>query len=165
MTTTTTTTTTAAAAAAAIRASTDSPSSYQPFVRTISRTSRLPRALEWLGMSKQRSIRSIRSREHSTSVAARSEEEQIIFESDRYYWNLYWLGHGLHWYWANSKTSLVPSLAIYPVVEEFSEQIDDSMQYSDLQEVQRLLCSGVLHPFTRNARGSSLLHVCSTALS
>jgi hypothetical protein len=51
------------------------------------------------------------------------------------------------------------SVQIYPVVDQFGQELETRMWNAPLHEIQQMISSGSLHPFTRDSRGQSLLHV------
>lgn len=111
-------------------------------------------ALRYMGLSKWRSTRSI-----GRPGSLRTRDEQSQYEVYEYLWNLSVFGRTLHWCQTRSFGVLTPSLSVYPLVEDFSETVYDLLFTGTIEDFQRHLISGALHPFTRNSSGSSLLHV------
>jgi hypothetical protein len=70
-----------------------------------------------------------------------------------------YVSFGLQWTRQNPYGSIAFSLRVYPVVDSFFGSIDDYMENASIYEIQQMISSGTLHPFTRDSKGESLLHV------
>ena len=72
------------------------------------------------------------------------------------------LGFGMTFTQQHPYGSIFPSLRTYPVIE-FDEEIFEIMQEGSVEQLQRRISSGGLHPFSRGTAGDySLLHVSRT---
>lgn len=118
-----------------------------------------PTAWRWLGLSKQRSIHYFRRKEHVGSGLSDRGQEDIVFETYDCYLAFRSVGYGLHWSQQYLYGRKSPSLAVYPIVPDIDEKVYTTMKHGSTEDFQRLLTSGVVHPFTRNNKGESLLHV------
>ena len=85
--------------------------------------------------------------------------EEIISEDDENFLTWTWLGYGVMWTRSRSYSKLLPSLSVFPVVRTFSREVYDTLKYCDMRSFQQLISCGKVHPFTRDKRGRSLLHV------
>jgi hypothetical protein len=70
-----------------------------------------------------------------------------------------YVSFGLQWTRQNPYGSIAFSLRVYPVVDSFSRPIYDCLWNGSVYEIQQMISSGTLHPFTRDSGGESLLHV------
>lgn len=69
------------------------------------------------------------------------------------------LGYGLTWIQHRSFGKCVPSLSTFPVICEFPDSVYTVFDTGEIQDFQDLLDRGVVHPFSRDYDGESLLHV------
>jgi hypothetical protein len=80
----------------------------------------------------------------------------VTFASYEAIWRL--LGYGVHWSRAYPYGNIMPTLRVFPVVNELSAY-GDLISRGTIQEVQQAFRSRDLHPFTKDEDGYTLLHV------
>jgi hypothetical protein len=117
--------------------------------------------LAWFGLSKQKTTWHARRRHcgrHQTTI---EEERHATCETIAYYWTFRVFGFGLRWSQYRHAGKIAPSLSVYPIVENFDASIYTAMKQGSAEAFQQLIRSGIIHPFTRNCEGESLLHVSS----
>jgi hypothetical protein len=72
------------------------------------------------------------------------------------------LGYGVHMSRAYCYGNISPALRVFPVVNRIWVY-DDLIEGGTIQEIQQAFRSGVIHPFTKDTNGLSLLHVSCKA--
>lgn len=127
--------------------------------RVIRRVSPVPSIWEWFGLSRRRFTHYLPKRTKSLNSGSGFNDEDKLFETEEYLWKLPMLDWVLHCVRQYSHGTIASTLTVYPVVPEFDQNIEDIFNEGSISEVQRLLNSGSLHPFTRDQDGASLLHV------
>lgn len=130
-------------------------------MRVSRRTYRVPSALEKFGLYQRKSIRYTGSSNERAIQRSQSCREEIISEEHEYIWYWKFLGYGRIWSKQRSYGNIIPSLSVYPVIEEFDSSVMGVVKYGTVQELQLMFTSGTLHPYTRGSDGESLLHVSS----
>jgi hypothetical protein len=124
-------------------------------VNTKIRQQWLSSPLRRFGIYRRRLIR-------QTSVAKDQTDElgctshEVTSASYEVMWNL--LGYGVYWSKDFPYGNISPSLRIFPVVESL-RPYDELIETGTIQQIQQAFMSGVLHPFTKNQAGHTLLHV------
>jgi hypothetical protein len=112
--------------------------------------------LEWLGIHQRGSVQYLC---HDKSRRHRSKYSMENAVSESYEILLVWrfLRLGLHWdrRYPYGSFGLYPST--YPVLEYFSYDYD--FRDHSVHEIQQKISSGALHPYARDEKGFSLLHV------
>jgi hypothetical protein len=81
---------------------------------------------------------------------------EVTFASYEVIWKL--LGYGVQWSGNSTYGSIMPSLRVFPIVEDLGVY-NDLIQTGNIQKIQQAFRSGVLHPFTKDQDGYTLLHV------
>lgn len=116
-------------------------------------------SLRRLRVHRRKIVRRIPGNLEQRSSGSEYDHEPIV--SEDYETTLLWsvLGYGLTWIQRRSFGVMLPSLSTFPVVDEFPSDIDSAMENGGIQEFQDLLHRGVIHPFSRDCSGNSLLHV------
>jgi hypothetical protein len=113
--------------------------------------------LEWLGIYQRGTIQYLR---HDKSRRHRSKYTMENAVSEAYEVLIVWsfLRLGLHWdrRYPYGSFGLYPS--IYPVVNGLGNYFS-LIRYSSVYDIQQKINSGALHPYIRDGRGNSLLHV------
>lgn len=84
--------------------------------------------------------------------------EDVVSESQEVFVESQLLGYGYHWRQESRHKSILPSLRSYPVVDNI-RKYSDLVCYGSVGEIQRAFTAGLLHPFTRDQDGNTLLHV------
>jgi hypothetical protein len=113
-------------------------------------------SLERFNIYQRKSVRYI-------SLAGKGHHEdatrEIVSECHEIF--LHWkvLSYGIHWTQKYHFGSIVPCLSTYPVVDKINQDHITMIKRASVQEIQQLVSSGGLHPFTRTTEGRSLLHV------
>jgi hypothetical protein len=92
-----------------------------------------------------------RHKKNTTANDTISESREILLT-----WR--YVSFGLQWTRKIPYGSIAFSLRVYPIVDDFGP-INDDMWKASIYEIQQMISSGTLHPFMRNSRGQSLLHV------
>lgn len=118
-----------------------------------------PSVLEKLGICRGTLTRHrnfVKNNEHIDS-AQYGQETCPQEEEHSLMWTL--IGYGITWTVQRSYGQVLPFLSVYPVIFEFSSKTRDLLRKGDLQDIQRMFCSGSIHPSLRNRHGDSLLHV------
>jgi hypothetical protein len=80
----------------------------------------------------------------------------VTFASYEVIWGL--LGYGIHWVKDFPYGTISTSLRVFPVVKDL-DVYNHLIENGNVQEIQQAFISGVLHPFTKNPAGHTLLHV------
>jgi hypothetical protein len=88
------------------------------------------------------------------------DSNKVTFLSYEAIWPL--LGYGVHTSWTYGYGSIAPALRVFPVVNSLTTCFD-LFKCGTLQMVQQAFRSGVVHPFTKNEGGYTLLHVSCKA--
>jgi hypothetical protein len=93
----------------------------------------------------------------------KSYKKDILWTADEVSTAWAFLGFGLTFTQQQPYGSIFPSLRTYPVIK-FDHEIFKIMQEESVEQLQRRISSGALHPFSRGggALDHSLLHVSRT---
>ena len=124
------------------------------------RSTEIDSSLRKLGVRQRRTTRYVCFPRNQQGRKLSGYHKEIISEENEYIidWNL--LGRGIRWSRGQIYNGIMPSLRVYPVIPWFSEEIEDLFREGNLRDIQEMLHSGNLHPFTQEARfGRSLLYV------
>lgn len=115
--------------------------------------------LERVGIYQRKIVRRVPCTSEKQAPRCKDGDEMIV--SEAYETTLLWsiLGQGLTWIQRRSFGRIVPSLSTFPVVNHFPEEIYSLFYKGETQDFQNLLHRGVIHPFSRDCTGRSLLHV------
>jgi hypothetical protein len=133
------------------------PETKDPSMSLLKRDYWVSSALERFGIHQRVSMQYFRHgkrgrhKKNTTANDTISESREILL-----IWR--YVSFGLQWTRQNPYGSIAFSLRVYPVVESFGP-IEDCMRNASVYEMQQMISSGTLHPFTRNSKGESLLHV------
>lgn len=129
-----------------------------PVVRYSQRIASVPSRFEWIGFRQQRISRTLHviAGEGKGPVKTKSER---VSEYEVYSWASSLLGHGISWSMYRSYGQILPSLTAYPVVEYFESSLPFDITTASVLEVQKAFAANIIHPFTRDRWGRSLLHV------
>jgi hypothetical protein len=82
--------------------------------------------------------------------------KDVTFASYEVTWPLF--GYGVHMGRAYCYGTISPALRVFPVVESVDTYYTLFM-FGTLQEIHQAFRSGVVHPFTKDQHGATLLHV------
>jgi hypothetical protein len=132
-----------------------SPVTIQYGISTRSHQQWILSSLRSFGIQVQKSIR-------ETSIAGYENDgteptsKDVTFSSYEVTWPL--LGYGVHVSRAYCYGTISPALRVFPVVDSL-DTCWRLVESGTLQEIQRAFRSGVVHPFTKNQHGHTLLHV------
>jgi hypothetical protein len=112
-------------------------------------------SLRGFGVHVQKSIRetSIAGYENN---AIEPTSKEVTFASYEVTWPL--LGCGVRMIRAYCYGTISPALRVFPVVESLNTY-DSLFMFGTLQEIHQAFRSGVVHPFTKDQHGGTLLHV------
>ena len=120
------------------------------------RHARVPSTLEWFGVYQRDSIQYICSnnqtdQEPTPDVIVSRERELLVARGV--------LRFMLHWNRQQSYGRIPTSVHAYPVVDDLYTLFKHHMLETPFDEMRQIISSGNIHPFTRDSRGHSLLHV------
>lgn len=133
-------------------------SSYPSAVRFSQRMSWVSSRLQWIGLRQQKISRIMHVIADAQGVPTDTSQE-IISEHDVYSWASTILGHGISWSMYSSHGQILPSLSVYPVVEDFYDILPTkTLENASILEVQQWFATNTIHPFTRDKWDRNLLH-------
>ncbi|KAH8732309.1 hypothetical protein GQ44DRAFT_177105 [Phaeosphaeriaceae sp. PMI808] len=112
--------------------------------------------LEWFGVYQRKSIRYIRL-DGSTTY----DDNNIISESNDMIVAWWFAKFGLQWNRQYPNGRIPSSFSTYPVVSGWNIDVFAKFCQGSVQDIQKMFCSGNIHPFTRTIDGESLLHLWS----
>ncbi|CAO2647786.1 Nn.00g087080.m01.CDS01 [Neocucurbitaria sp. VM-36] len=115
-------------------------------------------SLQKFGLYHWKSIRAIRHGRMEKEQYS-GDHSEIIYEENRFTWLCTYLGFGVQW--NQQSSSILPSLSVYPVVDDFDYEVNELMYSGSVVAIQQLFSSGRLHPFVRDKYGYSLLHLAA----
>jgi hypothetical protein len=134
------------------------PSREATKLKTFRRQFKVSSTLEWVGIYQQKSVHYVRHEGNKMCDRRNTTNDTISTSYDVILdWRL--LRYGFHWARQYRYGCIVPSLSMYPVVENLYNLYQDLFGNAPLREIQEKFNSGALHPFTRDTNGMSLLHV------
>jgi hypothetical protein len=114
--------------------------------------------LNRFGIRQKRTTKFLRM-DSSRDVNSMQESDTIISECYKTIVSLNMLGYACHWTRQYPYGNILPSLRVYPVVENWHEHTK-LIRDGTIEEIQRAFASGALHPFTMDKHGNTLLDVC-----
>lgn len=124
------------------------------------RVIRMPSYFERFGFKRQKIQRTLRTTQVGRYGSKKSDQEIFLQEENIHSWAAVWIGYGIRCSRVRPYGSILPSLTTYPVVSFYSSEIHTLINNGTVFEIQKAFYTGVVHPFTRNASGQTLLHVC-----
>ena len=134
--------------------------SLDPSTATLGRrTSNVQLQLAWFDLSKQRTTWHARRKHYGRQCTTIEQEPEASSEAILYYWAFHILGFGLRWSQHRQAGRITPSLSVCSIVEVFDTSVYTNIQQDSAKKFQQLMSSGEIHPFIRNSKGESLLHV------
>ena len=134
------------------------PSNSNTSARTFAhRIIHLPSSLERFGLSQHKVLRTLRNETAAPRSKGR-EEEKILHEEYVYSWASNRFGFGIRLSRNFPYGSILPSLTTYPIVP-FNVNVIKLILSGSVSEVQQAFSTGILHPYSRNQHGETLLHV------
>lgn len=112
-----------------------------------------------MGVYRRKIVRRIPGNSEQSISGCEHGNESII--SEDYETTLLWsvLGYGLTWIQCRSFGVVLPSLSTFPLVHNFCREVHSALASGTIQDFQNLLHRGVIHPFSLDSDGQSLLHV------
>jgi hypothetical protein len=137
----------------------DTVASFAPPPHRYSQQTILVRStFERLGLSRRKVIRYHHSRTEELEGNAKSCKKEILWTADEL--SMMWakLGFGLTFTRQHPYGRIFPSLSTYPV-GQVGKAIADMIVNGSVRDLQKKFSSGALHPFLRDPKGFSLLHV------
>jgi hypothetical protein len=127
-------------------------------LKTFRRQFKASSTLEWFGIYQQKSVHYVRHEGNKTCDRRNTTNNTISTSHDVILkWRL--LRYGFHWVQQYPYGCIIPSLSMYPVVEDLYGLCIDLFYSASVREIQQKFSSGALHPYTRDVFGKSLLHV------
>jgi hypothetical protein len=117
---------------------------------------------ERLGLYRRKVIHYQDQRIEDSGGNVKSYKRNILWTANEVSAMWKFLGFGMTFTQQHPYGSILPSLRTYPVVE-FDQEIFELMKEGSVEQLQRRISSGALHPFSRGADADySLLHVSRT---
>lgn len=119
-------------------------------------------SLERMGVYRRKIVRRIPGNSEQSISGCEHGNESII--SEDYETTLLWsvLGYGLTWIQCRSFGVVLPSLSTFPLVHNFCREVHSALASGTIQDFQNLLHRGVIHPFSLDSDGQSLLHIAAS---
>lgn len=129
--------------------------------RCVREVQRVPALLARLGLYRCNVARYYRPEPRDTSGESFRNNEELIFEKEEV--SLVWtrVGYRISWHRGNLWGDILPSLSVYPVVQNFGGDVRLFIENGDVQRLQQLFMSGKVHPYVRDEDGVSLLHLAA----
>lgn len=112
--------------------------------------------LNRFGIYQRRSVRRVLAAEKEKGAEISSSNAIMSISHELY---CYFLGYGICWTQQYPYGNILPALRIFPLVQDLFHY-DSLIRRGTIFEIQQALSSGVIHPFTRDTHGWTLLHVC-----
>jgi hypothetical protein len=124
-------------------------------ISTQSRQQRILSSLRSFGIHIQKSIRETSITGYGNNGTEPTSED-VTFASYEVKWPLF--GYGVNMSRAYCYGSISPALRVFPVVKSIYT-CHELFESGTLQEIHQAFRSGVVHPFTKDQYGGTLLHV------
>jgi hypothetical protein len=115
--------------------------------------------LHRIGIRQRRTVRWMNSATQEAN-AEHLSSSAVFSASYELYWQL--IGYGLRWSQQYPYGNILPALRTFPLVRDLEDQYESLIQHGTIQDIQQAVSSGVVHPFIRDAKGFTLLHVSYT---
>jgi hypothetical protein len=115
-------------------------------------------SLHWIVISRRRKVKYLQGANDRLSPQ-KQENYGVIPESYGTLVSLNLLGYDCHWRQQYPYGIVLPSLRLYPLVGSLFDRFDDLIPCGSIQEIQQAFGSGLLHPWTVDTFGTTLLHV------
>jgi hypothetical protein len=104
--------------------------------------------LEWLGITKHRSIYRVHNKkEQSRFITTRNEATEIILETHDTFWAFRWTEFVLHWSQQRPYGFVTPFPTVYSMVEDFDKHVRTLIKTGTVDNFNHLLRSGTIHHF------------------
>lgn len=127
--------------------------------RFIRRTIRVDSSLRRFGVHKRRTTRYMMFSTGTDNIKTTNLVEDVVSEENEYTVSCKILSLGIRWAIGLTYSRVLSSISVFPVVKSFPNRVHGYLSCKPIECFQQMFSSGQVHPFTRDDKGRSLLHV------